>query len=212
VSQTVKKQTVQTTRDAITPGKPDREDKHKHERSSRPVEASATEPMRMAGLMPQRPGMDETRQSSGFGMRRGREAWIGRAWALWLLLPVTNCATPNHADHSSEVAMVQDAIDAALIANDPDKLAPHLTADATRTGPGGVMTSRAQWLGSMRSGQIRYRSVRRTGLVDIEVFKPDTGIVMEHNRFLRVYVRQSGTWLLAAHQATAAPAGQRCSP
>lgn len=129
----------------------------------------------------------------------------------------TVASVPAAAADRDDVLAVQAAIDAALAANDPVALAPLLTVDATRTGPAGVLSSRTQWLEQMRSGAIRYRSVRRTapdvrlygdvavvtGEVLIDVEKPGLGVIEERNRYLRVYVRQGGRWRLAAHQATA---------
>lgn len=129
------------------------------------------------------------------------------------------CAHAPGGSGHAEIVAAQSRIDDALVANDPQALAPLLTEDATRTGPGGVITSREEWLASMANGRIRYVSATRsdtsvrftrdtaivTGLVDIVVEKPDTGRVEEHNRYLRVFVKRDGRWLLAAHQATAAP-------
>jgi uncharacterized protein (TIGR02246 family) len=144
------------------------------------------------------------------------------AAALSTLL--VGCAHVNDTGFQSDIEQLQESIDQAMLANDPVALGRFLREDVTRTGPGGVTTNRAQWLAQVESGQIRYLSVRRcqttirryqdtavvTGLVDIEVMKPSTGRELEHNRTLRVYVREDGAWRLAAHQATKAPQGVTC--
>lgn len=148
-----------------------------------------------------------------------RRSHLGHAALVMAAGLAAACA---HAPIDAEriaIIVAQSRIDDALVANDPRALALLLTEDATRTGPGGVMTTREQWLASMTEGQIRYVSAARsdtsirltrdsaivTGLVDIVVEKPDQGRIVEHNRYLRVFVKQDGRWLLAAHQATAAP-------
>jgi hypothetical protein len=141
-------------------------------------------------------------------------------------LAAAGCAHRLAEDPLNQIALLQDAIDRAMLANDPGALAVHLAGEVSRTGPGGVTTDRQQWLAQVKSGQIRYLSVRRcetmmraygssvivTGLVDIEVEKPVTGRELEHNRYLRVYIQDKGSWRLAAHQATKAPTGVRCTP
>jgi uncharacterized protein (TIGR02246 family) len=144
------------------------------------------------------------------------------AAALSALL--VSCAHVDDTGFQGEIEQLQVRIDQAMLANDPVAMGRYLREDVTRTGPGGVTTNRAQWLAQVESGQIRYLSVRRcqttirryhdtavvTGLVDIEVMKPGTGRELEHNRTLRVYVREDGAWRLAAHQATKAPQGVTC--
>jgi uncharacterized protein (TIGR02246 family) len=144
------------------------------------------------------------------------------ATALSMLL--VSCAHVDDTGFLGEIEQLQERIDQAMLANDPVALGRYLRDDVTRTGPGGVTTNRAQWLAQVESAQIRYLSVRRcqttirryhdtavvTGLVDIEVMKPSTGRELEHNRTLRVYVREDGAWRLAAHQATKAPQGVTC--
>lgn len=141
---------------------------------------------------------------------------------LKLLCVVTAVAAAAcaHGPAPPERAAIRDAqaaIDRALTANDANALAYWLTDDATRTGPSGAMTTRAQWLEQIQRGAIRYVSAERidtevrffgqsaivTGLVDIIVEKPETGRQVERNRYLRVYAWQDGRWKLAAHQATA---------
>lgn len=137
---------------------------------------------------------------------------------------LVSCAHVNDTGFQGEIEQIQESIDQAMLANDPVALGRYLRDDVTRTGPGGVTTNRAQWLAQLESGTIRYLSVRRcqttirhyqntavvTGLVDIEVVKPSTGRELEHNRYIRVYVREDGAWRLAAHQATQAPQGVTC--
>lgn len=137
---------------------------------------------------------------------------------------LVSCAHVNDTSFQREIEQLQENIDQAMLANNPVALGSFLRNDVTRTGPGGVTTNRAQWLGQLEGGQIRYLSVRRcqttirnyqntavvTGLVDIEVIKPSTGRELEHNRYTRVYVREEGAWRLAAHQATQAPSGITC--
>ena len=146
------------------------------------------------------------------------------ALAALLALTSSGCAHQQRTDDITAILAVQESIDDALIANDANALAPLLTVDASRTGPGGVLTNRDQWLAQIRSSDIRYLSVARcetevrvygdtaivTGLVDIEVDKPATGREMEHNRYTRTYVLKDGGWRLAAHQATRAPADTSC--
>ena len=126
-------------------------------------------------------------------------------------------ASPAAVATREAVLAVQTQIDDAMLANDPVALARHLTDDATRTGPSGELTRRTEWLAQIASGAIRYLAVRRsepdirlygdvavvTGVVAIDVMKPGLGKVEERNRYLRVYLRRGGRWLLAAHQATA---------
>jgi ketosteroid isomerase-like protein len=131
-------------------------------------------------------------------------------------LSAAPCTEPAGKSATAQILALQDRIDEALLSNKSEALAPLLAADATRTGPSGTITTRQQWLDSIDRRDIRYLSVKRretslrfygdvavvTGLVDIQVEKPGTGPVNELNRYLRVYVRQAGSWRLAAHQAT----------
>jgi hypothetical protein len=144
------------------------------------------------------------------------------AAALSTLL--VSCAHVHDTGFQGDIEQLQESIDQSMLANDPVAMGRYLREDVTRTGPGGVTTNRAQWLAQVESGQIRYLSVRRcqttirryqdtavvTGLVDIEVMKSGAGRELEHNRTLRVYVRDDGAWRLAAHQATKAPQGVTC--
>lgn len=137
--------------------------------------------------------------------------------SIVLSLSAAPCAQPAAQSATAQILALQERIDEALLSNDSRALAPLLTPDATRTGPSGSITTRQQWLESIDRREIRYLSVERrdtslrfygnvavvTGLVDIQVEKPGTGPIVEHNRYLRVYVRQDGKWRLAAHQATA---------
>jgi hypothetical protein len=144
--------------------------------------------------------------------------------ALVIATPVAGCTHVDAADFNGDIEVLQERIDQAMLSNDSATLGRYLTENMTRTGPGGITTNRAQWLAQVEGGQIRYLSVRRcqtsirryrdtavvTGLVDIEVLKPGTGREVEHNRTLRVYVREDGAWRLAAHQATKAPQNVTC--
>lgn len=146
-------------------------------------------------------------------------------FAALLMFLVLAFAQPALADGTMErdqqaVLAVQEQVDGAMLANDADRMAPLLTDDFTRTPPTGILSTKAQWLESVRNNSLHYVSVERTetdvrimgdsaivtGIVTIETVKPETGQTRARNRYLRIYVRQKGVWLLAAHQATTAPA------
>lgn len=152
-------------------------------------------------------------------------------WVSWVRLPLllgaaqlSACATLPENRAERQIEAVQEAIDKALLSNDASELARYLALGVQRTGPSGMLTNREEWLLQIESGGIEYHSIERcqtrttlypdvaivTGLVDIEVFKPGTGALVEHNRYTRAYVRNGGAWQLAAHQATTAPAGVSC--
>jgi ketosteroid isomerase-like protein len=143
--------------------------------------------------------------------RLSRAAPLANAAALMLASPVR--ADPAHR----AILSTQAAIDAAMMANDPARLAPLLARDATRTGATGVLTPREEWLAQMRRGAIRHGAVRRpppairihgdtaivTGLVQLQVARPGAAPAIERNRYPRVFVREDGGWKLAAREATA---------
>ena len=138
-----------------------------------------------------------------------------RILVLGMMLSLAQPASAT-TDPKAAVLMAQARIDDALLANNPEALAPLLTDDATRTPPNGHLSTRKAWLASMQTGALHYNSVKRTdaevrifgntaivtGVVEISTTKP-TGLQSQRNRYLRLFVKQRGKWLLAAHQATA---------
>ncbi len=105
--------------------------------------------------------------------------------------------------------------DRALMQGDIARL-EHLVYDgATRTDPSGAMTDKAQWIGTVREGRVKYVSIERedmkvrifggvavvTGIVDIK-WQSNGRDNDSRNRYLRVYVHRQGRWQLVAHQAT----------
>ncbi len=106
---------------------------------------------------------------------------------------------------------------AAMMRADAAELAGYLAEDLTYTHSNGVTENREQFLKSIASGKIRYRSIEPldvqarlygdtavlTGLARLAVTSEGKDFELKI-RFTSVCVRQEGSWRLAAWQSTRA--------
>lgn len=127
-------------------------------------------------------------------------------------------AVPLAAASEKEILEAQDRRFAAMIAGDAAALAPLLADELTYTHSNGRVETREQFLESIRSKGLQYRSIEPadmavrvygaaavvTGRAAMKVTSNGQDLAMEV-RFTAVHVRREGGWLLAAWQTTRLP-------
>ena len=119
--------------------------------------------------------------------------------------------TASDEQAKQEAIKVSNAIDQALAKDDADALAPYLSDELEYTQQTGVLLGKADWLARVRSKKI-INVVLEHEIGHVHVFG-DTVILtgISHSkvifsgkmsndtrRFTRTFVKQGGTWLLAA--------------
>ncbi|MCU1273672.1 MAG: SnoaL-like domain protein [Bryobacterales bacterium] len=103
----------------------------------------------------------------------------------------------------------------ATVHGDLAKLDRLLSDDMTYTHSGGATDTKQQFLDGLRSGKRKYESiefrevnVRQYGNAAIVTSRPQVHVISDGHdtrfspRFLHVWVKQNGSWRLAAHQST----------
>ena len=146
----------------------------------------------------------------------GDRRWMAPAIAACLLLTTgARAAEPVGQD---AILALEDERFRAMIAGDLPTLDRILADDLTYVHSGGQLESKAEFLGRLRSGDLKYKVMRRedvqvrlldcaavvTGRVHVEVYAEgeDRSIVM---RFTDVYAQRAGRWRMVAWQSTRIP-------
>jgi Domain of unknown function (DUF4440) len=155
--------------------------------------------------------------------RRNVRAYVGAIGAVVLLASLSSlpaaAETPNPGSPAlAEVGKLEDARRAAMISADPVALENVFAADCTYIHSNGISQSRADLLGMLARGEIRYRAftveavqyraygstVVVTGMQTIELTnsgKPFTS----RSRYTVVYAPAAGRLQVVAYQATPLP-------
>ncbi len=155
-----------------------------------------------------------TRRHAGLSV-----AAVGMAVSLALAAPVRAAETPNQEDAAvAEVAKLEDARRAAMISADPAALESVFAADCTYIHSNGISQSRADLLGMLARGEIRYRAftveaveyraygaaVVVTGMQTIELTNSDKPFT-SRSRYTVVYAPAGGAVRVVAYQSTPLP-------
>lgn len=134
----------------------------------------------------------------------------------FLLLAATAFGSTSH--RAGEVLEAEQARIAALVADDHAALDRLLSSDLTYTHSNAVVDTKAEFMDSLISGRLKYRSLEHgdqqvrfygdtallTGVT--RVFSTSQGAEVRLTlRFTIVYVHQSGRWQMVAWQSTRVP-------
>jgi ketosteroid isomerase-like protein len=125
------------------------------------------------------------------------------------------CGRPPPAD---AVLGAEQARVAALIADDHAALDRLLSDDLTYTHSNSIVDTKAAFMESLTSGQLKYRSLEHSDQ-EVRIYGDTailTGLTRVHSlalgedirltlRFTIVYVRKDGRWQMAAWQSTRVP-------
>jgi ketosteroid isomerase-like protein len=143
-----------------------------------------------------------------------------RAWTVLACVVILAVMAPLRPAEASdrEVLEAQDRRFAAMVAGDVAALGPLLADELTYTHSNGWVETREQFLESIRSKALQYRSIDPgdvavrvygeaavvTGKAAMKVLSNGQDLAMAV-RFTAVYVRREGGWRLAAWQTTRLP-------
>jgi len=141
--------------------------------------------------------------------------WAGVAVAgLWIVSSAGIAAGRSAADEGKLLALDEE-VGEALVRRDLEALDRLLADDYRFTSPAGVVTTKAERVGAIRSGELVYKStvhrdveVRLHGRVAIVLGRADSTVVAAGRetsgayRYLSVWVRDRGSWRAVATQST----------
>jgi uncharacterized protein (TIGR02246 family) len=143
-----------------------------------------------------------------------------RAYTLTCLLLLACTAfagdDSQQADARAEINRALAAYRAALLDSDVEKLAKIWTDDYTFTNGRGMFLSKDDRLKNVETGATELKSIKETGR-DVQLYGDDTAIITGQvtlqakysgqpgsgdYRYINVWVKRGGRWLLAANQVT----------
>jgi len=138
--------------------------------------------------------------------------------ALVVLLAAAGMAAASDADRVAEVKKAEAAMREALTHSDTKAMGRLLTGDFVRTPPSTPATTKAEWIGQIESGRLKYiafevqeakyRAYGDTVLVNSVAkirAKSAAGEADLLLRLLAVWVKQNGEWREAAVQGNPMP-------
>ena len=134
--------------------------------------------------------------------------------AVAIVLLATNTWSAR-TDAKEEILLLEDQRIHAMIAGDIDTLDRILADDLTYVHSGGQLESKEEFLGRLKSGDLKYRAMPRedvavrilgcaavvTGRATVDVQSKGENLTLAL-RFTDVYVKRAGRWQLLAWQSS----------
>jgi hypothetical protein len=142
--------------------------------------------------------------------------WVACLVSLTAAGPGARAEGPAAKD---EVLQREDARIAAMIKPDPAALEELLADDLSYVHSSGVVDTKQEFVESVRSGRLKYKSFEREGLAsrfygDVAVLTGRANVMVLSSgaeldvrvRFTEVWVKRDGKWRMAAWHSTRVPA------